>query len=328
MKRSNWTFGAGAAALVSAVALSVTPTVASEFPSKPIKLMVGFAAGGGTDIAARAIASFLHEAPTMNETAAVVVNRPGGSGMIGAKIVKDAEPDGHMLYVINNGSFMVAHLQAGDKAPVDPLADFQVVGCVSRLVTSLQVPASSPHKTAKELVDAYKASGETLRWATSGAATMHALVGHAFLDEIGVKHQVIPFKGGSASRNAIAAEKVDAAFNGVHTVKGFETKIRNLGVPLSVRDPANPDVPTLGEQGLSAIDVSGPMCVWGPKAMPDATRDKIVSAIKSVFDNKAFQSFLEKNDLAPLYLTPEEGTKNAEALNKVFGPVVAKVFAK
>ena len=76
-----------------------------------------------------------------------------------------------------------------------------------------------------------KASGKKVRWSTSGASTMHALIGHLFLDTVGLKHQVIPFKGGSKARNALVARKVDIAFNGIHLVSGFEREIRPVGVP-------------------------------------------------------------------------------------------------
>ncbi|MEL6873166.1 MAG: tripartite tricarboxylate transporter substrate binding protein [Pseudomonadota bacterium] len=317
---------AGASAM--ALALATGAAADDNYPAKPIKIMVGFSAGGGTDTSARGFASYVHEAPSLNGMPAVIVNKPGGSGMIAAKVVAEGEKDGYTLYMINNGTFTVNHMKSGAKAPVDPLKDMQVLGCVTQLVTSLQVPADSPYGSAAEMVEDFKKSGKTLRWSTSGAGTMHAMVGHAFLNEVGIKHQVVPFKGGSKARNALAAKKVDASFNGVHLVAGFESKVKSLGVPLSERDEANKKVPTLAEQGLPGVNVSGPMCLWGPKGMPEGVVAKLQDAVKHIAGIKGFKRFIKKNKLAPMYMTAEQGTSNAEGLYKTLEPVVAKVFKK
>lgn len=310
----------------AAVAFSATVALA-EYPEKPIKLMVGFSAGGGTDTTARGFASYVHEIPGMNGMPMVVINKPGGSGMKAAKVVKDAKPDGYTLYIINSGTFATADM-ASKNAPVQPLDDFVNLGCMSQLITSLQIPRSSPHETAAEWVKATKASGKKIRWATSGAATMHALIGHLFLDTVGIKHQVVPFKGASKARTALVAGKVDAAFNGVHSVAGFEKDIKAIGVPTAKRDPVNKNVPTFGEQGLPALNVAGPFCLWGKKGLSASIVAKLEAAVKGVAGKKGFARFMKKSKLAAFHMTADEGTKATQSLYATLGPVVKKVLKK
>ncbi|MEQ8707675.1 MAG: tripartite tricarboxylate transporter substrate binding protein [Rhodospirillales bacterium] len=326
MKLKTFAKTAGAVLMGGVVATAMTSTAQAEFPEKPVKIMVGFSAGGGTDTTARGFASYVHEAEVMNGMPAVIINKPGGSGMVAAKIVKDGEPDGYTLYMINSGSFAAAVMSAKGDAPVDPRKDFTNLGCISQLVTALTVHSSSQFKSAADWVKHYKDSGETLRWSTSGPATMHALLGHLFLDTTGIKHQVIPFQGGSKARGALVAQKVDASFNGVHLTAGFENEIRVLGVPTAKRDPVNPDVPTFGEQGLPALNIAGPMCLWGPNGMPAETVAKLEAAVKHVSGVKGFGTFMSKSKLAAFHMTSEEGTTATNALFDTLQPVIDKII--
>ncbi|MFY0613338.1 MAG: tripartite tricarboxylate transporter substrate binding protein [Hyphomicrobiaceae bacterium] len=319
---------AGTLLATSALVLGTTGAALAQYPTKPIKIMVGFSAGGGTDTTARGFASYVHEVPEMNGMPAVVVNKPGGTGMIAAKVAKDAKPDGYTLYMINSGTFSITHMKSFGKAPVDPLKDFQILGCMSQLVSSLQVPADSPIKTAKEFATWAKAQDGKLRWANSGAGSMHTLAGHLLLDSLGVKHQPIPFKGGSKARNAIAAKKTPLGFNGIHMSAGFESKIRVLAVTSSDRDPVNPKVPTLGESELPGLGIVGPMCLWGRKDLPADAVAKLQKAVKHVAGLKGFKRFMKKSKLAALYATPEDGVKKTQVLYDKLQPVVNKIFKK
>ena len=268
-------------ALAGALALGVSASAFAEYPEKPIKIMVGFSAGGGTDTTARGFASYVHEVPEMNGMPAVIVNKPGGSGMIAAKVVKGARPDGYTLYMINSGTFSITHMKSYGKAPVDPLNDFQILGCMSQLVTSLQVPADSDIKSAEEFAAWAKANSGNIRWANPSPGSLHTLAGRLFLDSLGIKHQPIPFKGGSKARNALAAKKVDFAFNGIHMSAGFESKIRVLGVTSSERDPVNPKVPTLGEMKLPEVGHRWPNVLVGQQRPASRRRDQAASSCET-----------------------------------------------
>ncbi|KIT16260.1 Bug family tripartite tricarboxylate transporter substrate binding protein [Jannaschia aquimarina] len=311
--------------LASAAALTASAAWA-DYPERPVRLIVGFSAGGGTDTSARGFGSFVASAPTMNEMPMVVVNQPGGSGLQAAQTVADADPDGYTLYIINNGTMSATALSTPE-AGFDPRESLTNLGCVTQLVTGLQVPAGHPATTAAEWVEAVKSSGETVRWSTSGAATMHAIVGHLFMDANEISHQVVPFRGGSNARNALVAGDVAASFNGNQLVDGFEDSIKVLGVPSAERDPANEDVPTFAEQGLEGLNVTGPMCVYGPTGLPEEVVADVSAAIQAVTEMEGFGRFMGRSGLASMHLTPEEGAANLSQLYETFGPVVEQISA-
>ena len=114
------------------------------YPSKPIKIVVGFSAGGGTDTTSRGFASFMHEAESMGGQPAYIVNISGASGQKGAKQVLSEKADGHTLYMINIGTFIVGELAKGKDAPYSVRNDWENLGCMSQLVTSFQVHQSNP----------------------------------------------------------------------------------------------------------------------------------------------------------------------------------------
>ena len=328
MRLRHTVMSVGALAAAATIAAGAAGEARAEYPTKPVKIFVGFAAGGGTDTTSRGFASFVHEVPEMNGMPAIVVNKPGGSGMIAAKAVKQARPDGYTLYMINAATFSITHMKSFGKAPVDPLKDFQILGCMSQLVTALQVPSDSKIKTAKEFAAWAKSQKGKIRWSNPSPGSLHTLAGRLFLETLGVKHQPIPFKGGSKARNALAAKKVDFAFNGIHMTAGFETKIRVLGVTSAERDPVNPKVPTLGEMDLPDLGIVGPMCLWGSKDLPKEAVTKLQKAVKHVAGIKGYAKFMKKSKLAALYASPDEAVKKTKALYTKLQPVVNKIFKK
>ena len=311
----------------SALALATTAALA-DYPEKPMKLMVGFSAGGGTDTTARGFASYIHEAPSMKGMPMVVVNLPGASGQKAAKQVVDGDADGYTLYMINEGTFAAAEMAAGEGAPVNAREDMVNLGCVTQLVTALQVRADDPAQSAEEFFSKAKESGQEIKWAASGAATMHALLGHLILDEMGVKHQVVPFKGGSKARAGLLSGSVDATFNGVNTVAGFENDIRMLATPAAERDGSAPDVPTFKELGLVDIGITGPMCLYAPKGIPAEAETALKAAVEHVAGIEGFGKFLKKNNLNVRYFSQDEANASADALYDKLGPIVQRVMGQ
>ncbi|MEM7709396.1 MAG: tripartite tricarboxylate transporter substrate binding protein, partial [Pseudomonadota bacterium] len=304
--------------LIAGSALLATTAIAlADYPDRPVRLIVGFSAGGGTDTSARGFGSFAANAPTMNGMPMVIVNQPGGSGLQAAQTVAEADADGYTLYIINNGTMSGSSLSTPE-AGFDPRESLTNLGCITQLITGLHVPTEHPAASAAEWVEAVKASGETVRWSTSGAATMHAVVGHLFMDANEIDHQVVPFRGGSNARNALVADDVTASFNGNQLVSGFEDDIKVLGVPSLERDPANPDTPTFAEQGLDGLDVTGPMCVYGPTGLPEEVVTDVSEAVAAVVELEGFQRFMNRSGLAAMHLTPEEGADNLGRLMATF----------
>ena len=316
------------ASAIAAVALSTTSVFAmGGYPEKPIKIMVGFSAGGGTDTTARGFASYMHEAPSMNGQPAFIVNQPGASGQIAASAVLDEEADGYTLYMINIGTFIAGQLAKGDEAPYNIPEAFDNLGCASQLVTSLQVHTSNEAMTMQEFIDNAKASGEEITWGTSGAATMHATIGHIFFDSQGIKHKKVPFKGGSKARAALVSQSVDAVFGGVNTTVGFEDDIRNLASAGAERDPQAPDLPTFGEQGVDGIDFTGLMCLFAKKGTPDEVKTAVGAAIDHVAAVGGYAKFMNKNAMAAFSTSAADATAAQDVMFDIMGPVVENIIA-
>jgi tripartite-type tricarboxylate transporter receptor subunit TctC len=298
----------------------------SDYPTKPINVMVGYAAGGGTDSYARTLASFIHEHLGMPF---MITNKPGASGFIAAKAVADAKSDGYRLYVMAPGPFFIKDVLDGDKAKVKPLEVFRPLGTVGVLNTSLMVPMDSPFKTAKDFVNYYKANPDKVaRWANTGNASLHTLGGHAFLQANGIKAQTIPHKGGAKARLSIISKQVDHGFVGIQLLAGFDTKMRPLGALGNTRDPNYPDVPTVEEAGLPPMGIANPMMVWAKKDIPEDAAQKLIVAIKKVAESKGFKKLIKKLGLSAIYASPEESVKLLNDLGAQVTPVAKRVFNK
>ena len=312
---------------IAASTLLVGGAALADYPTKPIKIMVGFSAGGGTDTTARGFASYMHEAPSMNGMPAYIVNLPGASGQKAASAVLDEDRDGHTLYMINIGTFIAGELAKGDDRPYHIPDDFENLGCASQLVTSLQVHSSNPATTMQEFIDNAKASGEEITWGTSGAATMHATIGHVFFDSNGIKHKKVPFKGGSKARAALVSQSVDAVFGGVNTIPGFEADIRALASAGAERDPMAPELPTFAEQGSEGVEFTGLMCLFGAKGVSDEVKADVGAAIETIAGITGYQKYMGKNDLASFYTNAADATAAQDVMFDVMGPVVAQIIA-
>ena len=320
------TFAKTIAAGIAASTLLFSGAALADYPEKPIKIMVGFSAGGGTDTTARGFASYMHEAPSMNGMPAYIVNLPGASGQKAASAVLDEERDGHTLYMINIGTFIAGELAKGEDRPYHIPADFDNLGCASQLVTSLQVHSSNPAQTMQEFIDNAKASGDEITWGTSGAATMHATIGHVFFDSHGIKHKKVPFKGGSKARAALVSQSVDAVFGGVNTIPGFEADIRALASAGAERDPMAPELPTFAEQGTAGIEFTGLMCLFAAKGVSDEVKADVGAAIEAIAGIKGYKRYMGKNDLASFYTSAADATKAQDVMFDVMGPVVAEII--
>lgn len=315
------------AAGLAATAMLAGGAAYADYPEKPIKIMVGFSAGGGTDTTARGFASYMHEAPSMNGMPAFIVNLPGASGQKAASAVLDEERDGYTLYMINIGTFIAGELAKGEDRPYHIPDDFVNLGCASQLVTSLQVHTSNPANSLQEFIANAKASGEEITWGTSGAATMHATIGHVFFDSQGIKHKKVPFKGGSKARAALVSQSVDAVLGGVNTIPGFEADIKALASAGAERDPMAPDLPTFKEQGVDGIEFTGLMCLFAANGVSDEVKQDVGAAIEAIAGIKGYQRYMGKNDLASFYTNAEDATKAQDVMFEIMGPVVAEIIA-
>jgi tripartite-type tricarboxylate transporter receptor subunit TctC len=297
---------------------------ADEFPRKPVTLIVGYGAGGGTDTYARAMASVAPE--YINLQPLVVVNKPGGSSVPAAKYVADSNPDGHTLHLASAGALYFS--TQFRKAPVDPVKDFKMVCQIGRLLPAVHVSKDSPIQDVKQLLAHAKANAGKIRFATPGRTSTWGIAGLAFAKRNGIQGQDVPAKGGAPTRALVIGNQVDYGVFGIHLRKGFEGQLRTLGLLFPERDPNNPDIPTLKEQGVAFTEVYTPMLIMAPRDTPDANVKALDEACKKISEHEAFVKLMQKSGLPVKYLSGADATKRYDELIASWSPLVTELKGK
>ena len=251
------------AVLLAAVA---TGAFAQAYPTKPIRIVVPFPAGGATDTLARAAAQKLTEAWGQP---VVVDNRPGAGGNIGSELVAKAAPDGYTLEMGTVGTHAInASLYA--KMPYDHVKDFAPVILVASVPNVLVVNPAVPANSVQELIAYAKANPGKLNFASSGSGTSIHLSGELFKVMAGVQMTHIPYKGSAPALQDLIGGQVQLMFDNLPPslpqIKGG--KLRALAVTSTVRAPALPDVPTVAEAGLPGFEASSWFGILAPAGTP------------------------------------------------------------
>jgi len=235
---------------------------AQQYPGKPIRLIVPYAAGGTSDILARQIGPKLTEAWSQP---VIVENRTGANGNVGADFVAKSAPDGYTLLITDLGGLVIS-ASVYPALPFNPSKDFSPVVMVSYSPHVLAVHPSVKASNVKELIELAKAQPGKLNFAVSGIGGAPQLAGIEFAQRAGVKWAYIPYKGGSDAVAAVAAGQADVLFNGMlatwPTVQGG--RMRALGISSAQRVPTAPDTPTVAEQGMPGFETGSFQGVVGP----------------------------------------------------------------
>ncbi|HQQ69813.1 MAG TPA: tripartite tricarboxylate transporter substrate binding protein [Alicycliphilus sp.] len=280
----------------------------SDYPSKPITIIVPYSAGGTTDNAARALAENLSR---QFKQPVIIENKPGAGASMGVMEMLKAQPDGYRLTLTPVGIFRQPHLQ-----PVryDPLRDLAYIAAFLEYDFFVTVPADSPFKSVKDIVAHAKQNPGEVNYGTPGRFSGNHTVMAMLSNKYGVKFTHVPFKGDSDSINALLGGHLKMAVitNGVLPFMQ-SGKVRVLA---SAGDVANPvfKVPTLKELGYDVI-VPSPLGLAGPKGLPKPIVDKLDRAIKLALDDPAFKKLLDSNGVRTLYMDSEVYSKFA---NKAF----------
>ena len=238
---------------VAGLALASAAQAQSAWPGKPVRIMVGASAGGGTDVIARMLADRFTD--TWKQSF-VVENRPGASNTIAADLTAKAAPDGHTLLVATNtGQAIAPHML---KLSYDPLKDLQPVGMIVEVPNVVLVSATLPIKTVAELIADMKAKPQGYRYGSSGVGSTQHLAGEAFDLATGVKSIHVPYKGSSQAHVDVISGAVQLMFD---TTSSSMPQIRAGKMrPLAVMSPRRsaqlPEVPTLAEAGVQSLEMS------------------------------------------------------------------------
>ncbi len=293
----------GIAVTASSLALAQTNAVAN-FPNKPIKLLVGFAPGGGTDAAARTIAIKLSE--ILGQTV-VVDNKPGAGGNIAADLVAKAPGDGYTIGLANIGSLAVnPHMPNG--TPYNTLKDFAMLGNGVSFGNVLVVRADSGIKTFADYLVAAKSTDKPLFYGSSGFGSAGHLSGELLKQRANTTAQHINYKGGGPAMNGLLGGEIQAIFASAPTAIPLikAGKLRALAVTGAKRAADLPDVPTIAELGFPGYLATNWYSFIAPASTPSAIVNKLNAAIVSSIKDQATLTRLSAQGMDPDPSTSEE----------------------
>jgi tripartite-type tricarboxylate transporter receptor subunit TctC len=293
-----------ACAVLGAALVLPGVAAAQKFPSKPVRIVVGFGAGGGTDLAARAIGQKLTEA---YGSSFIVDNRPGAAGNLAGDIVSKANPDGHTILMANS---TIAIPSLSIKPPFDIRKDFIPLSLVALGPSVLVVHPSSPAIDVKSFVALAKAKPRSLSFGSGGVGNVTHLAMELFMFTANVEMVHIPYKGGAPSVIGLVSGEVQALFTAIPTALAQINagKMRALGVSISKRSSALPNVPTIAESlpGYYAASWYGLMLPTGvPKPVVESLSREIVAAMEV----PAIRDSMLKQGFEPVGNKPDEFRK-------------------
>ena len=291
--------------LGAAAALALAPDLAwaQAFPSKPIRLVVPYSAGGGADTTARLIAPKLQEA--LGQTV-VVENKPGAGGMIGDEIVAKAAPDGHTLLI---GAFAHAvNPSLFPKMPFRTPEDFAPVSLLVTVPELMVITPSHPAKTVAELMALAKAQPGKLSYASSGNGSAQHLAAELFKMRTGTDIQHVPYKGGALAVADVAAGHVPFYFGNMSAAlpQARGGRVRPLAVTSPARSPAAPDVPTLTEAGVPDCEISEWNALIAPAGTPPAVIARLHTEVAKIMRAEEMKAKFADLGADAIGSTPDE----------------------
>ena len=266
---------AGVALAANTVALPAQP-----YPSRPIKLVVGFTPGGGVDINARMLAAKLTE--TLGQTV-IVENRPGAGTNIANEFVAKSAPDGYTLLI--NTAAVAINMSLYRNLPFDTLRDFAAVSVFSESQNIMLTSAAKPYKTAAEVVAAARAKPGALTYASAGSGSTQHLTAELFKLKTGTDILHVPYKGSAPSTTALIAGEVDLVFINVPAILPHvrSGRLRPLATTGARRADLLPEVPTMKEAGVNGVEGT----VWYGVLAPAATPRDIVNTLGAAIGHAA-----------------------------------------
>jgi len=312
---------------VSAFALAaIAGAQAPAYPTKPIRLVVPFPAGGATDILAREVAKHLTDAWGQS---VVVDNRPGAGGNIGSELVAKAAPDGYTLEMGTVGTHAI-NASLYSKMPYDHVRDFVPVILVAGVPNVLEVNPALPVNSVQELIAYAKANPGKLNFASSGSGTSIHLSGELFKVMAGVQMMHVPYKGSAPALQDLIGGQVQLMFDNLPPslpqIKAG--KLRALAVTSAARAPALPDTPTVAEAGLPGFEASSWFGVLAPAGTPPEIVNKLNAEIAKWLASPGAKEKLANVGANIAGGTPEDFARHIQAETTKWAKVVKESGAK
>jgi tripartite-type tricarboxylate transporter receptor subunit TctC len=291
-----------AIAVAMAAATYAAPAAAEDWPSKPIRVMVGFGAGGGTDVATRIVAEPLGEVLGQR---IIVENRPGAGGTIAGDLVAKGTKDGYNALMISTGHTVSAAMIKSQN--YDAVKDFAPVGIFANSAVAVVVPKDFPASDLQGLIEVIKKEPGKYNYATVGVGSTQHLIAELFRQRAGLQAQAVSFRTTGEVVTALLRKDVAFAIDLAHAVRGqvASGELKLIAVTTGKRFPSLPNVPTMIESGMPGFEVNGWYGMVYPAGVPKEVIDKSHKALTQVLSRDNVKKQLENIGAEAALSSPE-----------------------
>jgi tripartite-type tricarboxylate transporter receptor subunit TctC len=295
-------------------------THAQDYPSRPVRIVVAFPAGGPTDFVGRLVADKLRG--ILNQSV-IIENRPGANAAIGADYVAKSEPDGHTLFLTTAGAVVInPHMRAD--LPYDPVRDFAPITLVVNTMEVLVVRTDTPVKTAAELVALAKSKPEGIAMASTGVGSPPHLALELFKGASGANILHVPYRGAAPAVTDVVGGQVHAMFADLPVLMPqiLGGTLRPIGIASKQRAPVLPDVPTLDEQGIKDVYADNWYALFAPAKTPAPVIAKLNAAVTAVLNDPEINRKLVQAGAVPAAGTPAQLSEHLASELARWGKVI------
>ncbi|SOY78801.1 conserved hypothetical protein, UPF0065 [Cupriavidus taiwanensis] len=310
----------GAVPLLALLCTASAPAHADSWPSQPIRWVVPYPAGGGTDVVARTVAQAI--SPALGKQV-VIDNRPGAATIVGADAVAHARPDGYTVLTADTAT-LAANPSLYKKLPYNADKDFVHIGQLARFPLVLVANPNFPARTLKEAIDYAQKHPGKVNFASPGAGSPHHLAMELFMDQTRVKMTHVPYKGAAPAVQDLLAGQVDLMFldlaSGQQNVQAG--KLRALGVATPRRLTVLPSVPTVAEGGVAGFEAYAWQGMVAPAGTPKAVVARLNAELVKALKTPEVQKKLEGVGVEAVSSTPEEFASYARAEAERWGKLI------
>ena len=311
-------FQLGALVLVWA---SAQPAWADNYPSRPIKVIVPYAAGGFSDQASRIISDAMSR--SLGQPM-VIDNRAGGGGRIGSDAVTKMAPDGYNLLMTTNGTH--TYMAVTEKnLSYDPINDFTPISLIGTYGLLMVINPTVPAKNLKEFIAYAQNNRNKINYATSGMGSGLHFAGELFNAMAKTQMIHVPYKGSGPGMQDVLAGVCQVIFDGAAKTQIDAGKVRFLGTTSAVRDPRFPDMPTLSESGLTGYDLTYWVGLFGPKGLPADVQARLQAAVKTTLADPEVQRKLNGLGMTLVGSTPEQMVKEIRVETEKLRAIAAQI---
>jgi tripartite-type tricarboxylate transporter receptor subunit TctC len=308
--------------VVALITFAVAPVRADDYPSRPIRILVPYAPGGISDIAARIVGGKLTEAWGQQ---VIVENKPGGNGFIAVTDAVRSAPDGYTLVMVTTGDVAINPALFKD-VPYEVDRDLAPITAVSDAPMVLATNGASPYKTVADVIAAAKAQPGVLNVSTPGYGSINQLVLESIALDTGTKFVHVPYKGGAPAAQALVAGDIPFGILASSSVAPFvpSGKIRVLAVTTAARSPLDPEWPTLKESGAGDINASNWTALLAPKAVPQPIIDKLNAKIVEILNMPDVKARFASGGVSTIPSSPSELTAKIKREAAVYRVIIEK----